>query len=195
MSGELSPEQHSFIRNIITAADKMNDLISSLLDISKLEAGKINVNKQSVNASKLLEVSYKEHLHLADEKKLNVQVRMPKKDIIVSSDPLLLGEVYSNLISNAIKYTPAGGNIGIKLKLARTKMHFCVSDSGYGIPKELQGRIFRKFYRAENIRSIETDGNGLGLYMVKKISDEMNGKLWFTSKENIGSAFHFSIPI
>jgi two-component system sensor histidine kinase VicK len=172
----------------------MNELINSLLDIAQLEAGKMNVNMQNLDAAKIVKNLVQEHKQTAVAKNLQFTAKIPPKRLMFRSDPLLLGEVYSNLISNAIKYTPEGGKVKVVIDRIEDEIVFRVADSGYGIPKDLQSRIFTKFFRADNVRQIDTTGTGLGLYMVMQIARVLGGRLWFKSRENKGSSFYFALP-
>ena len=96
---------------------------------------------------------------------------------------LLLQIVFQNLISNAVKYTPKGGTVGIEISCARNQLCIYVRDTGYGIPKSQQSKIFTKLFRADNIKSKVTDGNGLGLYIVKSIISHSGGTIVFESEE------------
>ena len=104
--------------------------------------------------------------------------------------------VIQNLLSNAIKYTPEGGKIEISLSVDEKKnLILKVSDTGYGIPKNQQDKIFTKLFRADNVIGKDTEGTGLGLYIAKSIVEQAGGKIWFESKENIGTTFYVSLVI
>ncbi len=100
----------------------------------------------------------------------------------------------ANLLSNAIKYTPDGGSVKLELTMTPKEISWTVQDTGYGIPASDQKNIFLKFFRAENITNKDVSGTGLGLYLIKNITERLGGELWFESTENIGSTFHFSLP-
>ncbi len=115
--------------------------------------------------------------------------------------------VFSNLLSNSIKYTFTGGTISVKSRevkkdekvkdniIKENSLLISVSDNGCGIPIDSQNKIFTKFFRSDNARSKDTDGTGLGLYIVKLIIDHMGGEVWFQSKEKEGTIFYFTIPL
>jgi signal transduction histidine kinase len=105
--------------------------------------------------------------------------------------------VMQNLISNAIKYTPPNGTIELSLCLDPAVKHFLftVADSGVGIPTNQHDRIFTRLFRADNVRVSDTEGNGLGLYIVKAIIENSGGRVWFESEENSGSTFHVELPV
>ena len=96
-----------------------------------------------------------------------------------------------------MEYTPPGGKIELAISLDREKggIQIKISDTGYGIPKNQQARIFTKFFRADNVRNKDTDGTGLGLYIVKLIVENSGGKIWFESEENKGTAFYVTVPL
>ncbi len=113
----------------------------------------------------------------------------------VWADAQMLRQVVLNLVSNAMKYTPRGGRIKIGLQRMGSQLRWEVSDTGIGIPKSDLGKLFEKFYRAENAQAVETEGTGLGLYLVRLIVEQFGGKVWCTSEEGAGSTFAFILPI
>ena len=110
-------------------------------------------------------------------------------------DRQLLRQVIVNLISNAIKYTPPGGRIDIRIDHDRDGLRWSIRDSGIGIPKAAQGRLFEKFYRADNALTVDTEGTGLGLYLVRLIVERFGGTIGCESEEGRGTLFHFTLPI
>lgn len=191
--GPLNKEQKTHMATILTAIERMNGLISTLLDVSQIEAGKISVKPQKIEVSSLLKALINDHGQTAANKSIRIKTHYPDVPVIVTCDRLLLGEVYSNLISNALKYSRDGGEVEIALKNLKKNIVFSVRDNGYGIPKKMQKYIFTKFYRADNIKKIDTTGTGLGLYLAKQIADVLGGKLWFESIDKKGSTFYFSL--
>lgn len=191
--GPLNKDQKELMDVILTSAEKMNDLITVLLDISRLEAGKLHVNIQKVDLNELLETILQELSPLAEDRNIQILVKSPSANLITKSDPLLLGEIYTNLISNAIKYSRDNGKIDIELQDAANKIVFSVHDNGYGIPENQQKRVFTKFFRATNVSKRDTNGTGLGLYMAKQVAELLQGRLWFESRPKRGSTFYFSL--
>lgn len=193
-AGELTKEQKDFMRIILSSIDRMNELINTLLDISRIETGKLQINSSSVDYKEVILPIVREFTPQAVEKNITLSIKTPDKPLPVMADPLLLSEVFSNLLSNAIKYTPPKGKVSVTLAKKDSNIVLSVKDTGYGIPKESQEYLFSKFFRAGNVLQKETFGTGLGLYMVKLIANSIGGKVWFESRENIGSTFYFSIP-
>ncbi len=109
-------------------------------------------------------------------------------------DPQLVHEVYSNLLTNAVKYTPEGGKIAITIEQSGANIKSSITDTGVGIPVLEQPQVFNKFFRAKNVSSLETDGTGLGLYLVKLIVNSSDGEVGFESTEGKGTTFWFTLP-
>ncbi len=194
MAGELNADQASFVDSITSSVDRMNHLINTLLNITRIEAGGINVKLSHVRLYELAREILHENTPAAKGKDLRIVNKISSDTPPIDTDALLVKEVYANLLSNAIKYTPAGGTITLSLIAKGNSLVFCVRDTGYGIPQTAQKHIFTKFFRADNILSEDVSGTGLGLYFTKTIAEGLNGELWFTSKENTGSSFYFSLP-
>ncbi len=114
---------------------------------------------------------------------------------VFSTDPKLLYMVFQNVLANAVEYTPKGGSINLSVSNVNGKLLIVVKDTGYGIPKNQQDKIFTKFFRADNVREKDTDGTGLGLYIVKSIVENLGGKVWFESVENKGATFFIEFKI
>jgi signal transduction histidine kinase len=113
----------------------------------------------------------------------------------VAADAQLLRQVVLNLVSNAIKYTPDGGAIEIRLEPDAGMLRWSIRDSGIGVPLSSQARLFEKFYRAENVATLETEGTGLGLYLVRLIMEQLDGRVWCESEEGAGATFLFTLPL
>ncbi|HEX5797271.1 MAG TPA: PAS domain-containing sensor histidine kinase [Candidatus Saccharimonadales bacterium] len=191
--GKVSKEQQESLNTIIASTRRMNKLISALLDISKLETGKININYKDMQLDVVLRSIVEELKQDALKKDLKLALDIQDRPFTINSDALFVGEIYSNLISNAIKYTPREGKIKLSLWANKKSYVFRVQDNGYGIPRNFQDKIFTKFSRAPNIQSIDPNGSGLGLYMAKEIAGILQGRLWFTSNSK-GTRFYFSLP-
>jgi len=123
---------------------------------------------------------------------LTVEVanNLPQPD----ADRQLLRQTIVNLLSNSVKYTPPEGKINISITAEQDSIRWEIRDTGIGIPKEDQVRLFEKFYRAGNVLAIETEGTGLGLYLVRLIVERFGGRVWCESEEGVGSKFIFTLP-
>jgi signal transduction histidine kinase len=173
----------------------MNELISTLLNITRIESGTIAVTPKLQSMAKTIDELMPELSLMANSKSVNLSFETRgKASATIKTDPLIVKEIVTNLASNAIKYTPEGGDVKIILKPRRTNILIQVSDSGWGIPKEFQDQVFSKFFRAQNIVKRETTGTGLGLYLVKGLVDALGGDIWFESNEDEGTTFFFTLP-
>ncbi|MEO6513360.1 MAG: ATP-binding protein [Candidatus Saccharimonadales bacterium] len=192
--GPVEPAQKKALNTIISASNRMNELISTLLNITRIESGSIAITPKYVNINKLAEEVHKELLHTAEDKSITMTVVTPQTAHQVRTDNLIAKEILSNLVTNAIKYTPENGAVHIKVLSRKNDVCIKVTDTGFGIPLYSQDQIFTKFFRAHNVVKRETTGTGLGLYLVKGLVDVLGGKVWFVSKEDEGSSFYFSLP-
>lgn len=194
LAGKLNEEQASFVNSILTSVERMNHLITTLLNITRIEAGGVHVKISPVKLHELLQEIVREVTPDAHKKGLRVTNII--EDVgSINTDALLVKEVCANLLSNAIKYTPAGGSLTAGLQRKGNNLVISVADTGFGIPVTAQAHIFTKFFRADNIVSEDVSGTGLGLYLTKTIAENLNGELWFESAEGEGSTFYFSLPV
>ncbi len=193
-TGDLNQEQKQYLGEVYKGSRRMGELINALLNVSRLELGTFIVEPEPTDIVKLAQTLTSEQRPQIEAKKIifeqNYAVNLP----IFNADPKLLGMIFQNLLSNAIKYTPAGGRVNPATGQA-DQLSIVVADTGYGIPKDQQGQIFAKLFRADNVRKLDTEGTGLGLYIVKSIVDHSDGKIWFESAENQGTTFHVTFPL
>ena len=195
-SSDVPTEAGSYVDDARTAAERLIGLVNDLLDISRLESGKLLVTLSPTSLGKLTQSSIDDLGALIRDKDLQLSVAGAADAPLVMADPQLLRQVIMNLTSNALKYTPSGGEISIRIERHDAgRARWTITDSGIGIPKSAQGRLFEKFYRAENVHMVETEGTGLGLYLVRLIIERLAGEVWCESEEGRGSAFIFTLPI
>ncbi len=193
--GEVTPAQKKSLRTIISASNRMNELISTLLNITRIESGTIAVTPKVLQMDKICDEVLKELSLMAVDKSIKLDLtRSGTGSMSIKTDSLILKEIITNLVSNAIKYTPDNGSVTINVSPRTYDVQVSVTDTGWGIPKYAQDQIFSKFFRAHNIVKRETTGTGLGLYLVKGLLDRLGGKVWFVSEEGSGTTFSFSLP-
>jgi PAS domain S-box-containing protein len=185
----------SYIQDARESADRLIGLVNDLLDVSRLESGKLQVILERVQLHELTEAVLGDLAALVRDKGHTVVVDAPPTRADAMLDRQLLRQVILNLISNAIKYTPAGGRIDILIGHDRAGVLWSIRDSGIGIPKAAQTRLFEKFYRAENALTVDTEGTGLGLYLVRLIVERFGGTIACESEEGQGTRFTFSLPV
>jgi PAS domain S-box-containing protein len=193
--GKLNSSQKKSLSTIITASDRMNELISTLLNITRMESGSIEVTLKSLRFDKAADEVVKELALMAGSKSITLStLTKGKGSTVVQTDALIVKEIITNLTSNAIKYTPESGSVTLIVRPQKANVTIDIVDSGWGIPKYLQDQVFSKFFRAQNVVKRETTGTGLGLYLVKGLIDTLGGRIWFSSDEDKGTTFSFSLP-
>lgn len=190
--GKLNDRQANFVSIIEHAATRMNELVHSLLNITRLEAGNISVDSKPIDVSYLCNEVVQSLAEEANSK--NIDISLVSDDSFeINTDPTLLRELINNLVSNSIKYTQRGGWVIVKIEV-RDRIVISINDNGFGIPEKAKSHVFSKFYRAKNIVKYDVSGTGLGLYLAKQVADKLGGDLWFNSEVGKGTSFYFSLP-
>lgn len=194
--GDLNKQQKEMVEKIYISNERMVRLINDLLNVSRIEEGRYIYKPELAHIEDIMESlldSYKQEI---SKRKISLKIQKPKKKtgtIAVDVEKITL--VIQNFIDNAMKYSKKGGGIVISIKEINKKIEFSVKDSGVGIPKKQQNRLFGKFFRADNVIRMETEGSGLGLFICKNIIIAHGGDIWFESEENKGSTFYFNLPV
>lgn len=173
---------------------RLLQMVNSLLDFSKFEAGKMSVELESTNISNLIQAILKDFEPSASEKNIQIQKEIPSSDLYVLIDRYLFERIFFNLLSNALKFTPKNGNISVTLTYSEDQLSLIVQDSGIGISEADQKIIFKKFQQAEGSSTRRYGGTGIGLAMVKDFSELLGGSVEVTSKLDFGSTFSVRIP-
>ncbi len=193
--GELSEEQRQYIGEIYHNNERMIGLVNSLLNVSRIELGTFIINPVPVHMNKIADEVIHDLLPYTDSKKIKIIGRYDKHLPEIKMDPELLRIIFQNLLSNSIKYSKEDSSIHVSVVVRDREVVISVSDSGYGIPKREQEKIFTKLFRADNARSIDAEGSGLGLYIIKSIIEQSGGRIWFESQINEGSTFYVAFPL
>jgi len=195
-AGTVTPDQRKYLKEIYKSNQRMVDLVNALLNVSHLELGTFAIEPELTDLTQLTQSVIDEQKPQIDEKKIKISSSFEKAIPRILVDQKLRRIVIQNILSNAVKYTPEGGTVELFLSIDKKTKNLLlkVSDTGYGIPKHQQDKIFSKFFRADNIRGKDTEGTGLGLYIVKSIIEHSGGDVWFESEENKGSTFFVTLP-
>jgi signal transduction histidine kinase len=188
-------ETKTFIDDARASTERLIGLVNDLLDISRLERGKLQITRRPVDVAELTKGVVDEISPLMHEKDQVLSVQIPDDLPRVQADTQLLRQAILNLIANAMKYTPRGGKIRIAANCADNQLRWEIQDTGIGIPESDLAKLFDKFYRAGNAVAVETEGTGLGLYLVRLIVERFGGKVWCASEEGVGSTFAFILPL
>lgn len=179
---------------IAEQSDRLSRLVEQILLAGRLDSGKLDVSNESFDAAKLTRAVV-EATRVALPGRLTLEVRSPDSLPLVVGDPDRARQVLSNLLENAIKYSPDEGRIEVELFAARDGVRFSVRDGGLGIPAGEHERIFEKFYRLDPEMSRGIGGSGLGLYICRELVRRMDGHIWVNSRVGAGSTFSFVLPL
>lgn len=184
-----------FLEIILEHSRRLARLTEDLLVLSKMDADRLELEIQQLRVSQLIESCLETAQRRAAEKDLRISVNLPQSLPDIAGDRRRLAEVLQNLLDNAIQYTLPGGQITVSAEPQDDEVILTVSDTGIGIPKVDQPRIFERFYRVDVARSREAGGTGLGLAIAKHLVEVHGGRLWVDSEVGRGSQFHFSVPV
>ena len=190
-----APEKASYVEDARESADRLISLVNDLLDASRLESGKLQVSLEPVRLRQLTYDVIADVATLVEAKQHKLDIECEPDIPISMLDTQLLRQVILNLLSNAIKYTPDGGTIAIRVGRKGPDLHWSIRDSGIGISEESQKRLFEKFFRADNAHTVDTEGTGHGLYLVRLIVERLGGTIACESEVGRGTLFHFTLPI
>lgn len=199
MDGDLGPlnqQQREMLTKGYETNERMIILINDLLNVSRIEEGRFQYRFVHMALDRVIQSVTQEMYNAIRKKEIKFDFKKPKEALPrVNIDPQKIRLVVQNLLDNAIKYTPSGGKVTLSLWKDDHQVVCSVADSGVGIPVSQQSRLFSKFFRADNVVRMQTDGSGLGLFIVKNIIERHRGGVWFESIEGKGTTFFFSLPI
>ena len=194
MVDELSPKQHEYLDKILSGIDQMSQLVDDLLDLGRIEAG-VDLAREQIDVKatvrKALLKSNWQHAHLAG---IKLHVNVDENISTVQGDGALLRQAITNLLGNGIKYAPDSGPMWLRAAQQNGELILSVQDSGPGIPKQDQMRLFEKFYRVKQRGTEKIKGSGLGLAIVRSIAERHGGRAWCQSQQGEGCTFSISLP-
>lgn len=189
----LADWQLEVLQEIEQAALRLSDLTEDLLDVTRLQAGRLVLHSEPTDLVALAQRVIKRLQSTSEHHALSLHAALPH--VVVNADPHRLEQVLTNFIGNAIKYSPRGGPIEVTIEQREPcAAVLSVRDHGIGIPVQQQGRIFSRFMRADNARKYGVAGTGLGLYFCRKLAELHGGRIWFESVEEQGSIFFVVLP-
>jgi signal transduction histidine kinase len=203
IAGELNDEQREYVRTVMEKGDQLLQLITGILDISRMEAGEMRIDRQPFDLDEVVSVALSTIAPHARRKKLQMACTVPPGLPLVLGDRDKIRQVLLNLLGNAVKFTPEGGKVEVSAALSQLTsapeavraVRVSVRDSGIGIPPEHQKRVFDPFFQVDNTSTREYGGTGLGLSIVKRLVEAHGGVVWIESEGGKGTMFAFTIPL
>jgi signal transduction histidine kinase/putative methionine-R-sulfoxide reductase with GAF domain len=202
--GQVNEAQANFLSTIRSNIERMNTLVSDLNDLSKIEAGRLRMDFKALPLSTAVEDIVRSTRRQVEEKGQQLSIQLPTDLPNVWADRTRLAQILVNLVNNANKYTPQGGQVVVSAEACDNQwnpdgaprvVHIWVKDNGIGIGPEDQKKIFQKFFRSEDPKTREAPGTGLGLNITKSLVEMQGGQIWFDSEFRKGTTFHFTIPV
>jgi signal transduction histidine kinase len=193
MFGELNDRQRGYVEDILEAGKHLLSLINDVLDLSKIEAGKMELDFSQVPISDVLRSAVAMHAERATRRGIQLSLTLEPEEIKVRGDGRRIRQIVFNLVSNAVKFTPAAGRIDVSARLNGERVEVAVADTGSGIAPEELEMIFKEFEQARDGKLAE--GTGLGLPLSRKLVELHGGRLWVESAPGRGSTFRFTLPL
>jgi len=202
--GPINEMQTNFLNTIKSNVERMSVLVSDLNDNAKIEAGRLRLDYKSVRIPDIVDDVLRSTKRQLEDKKQTVELQISDQMPNVWADPVRVGQVLTNLVSNAHKYTSEGGAVILGAQEtenqwdpegAKRVVHLWVKDNGIGISIEDQAKIFQKFFRSDDSKAREAPGTGLGLNITKSLVEMQGGRIWFESEFRHGTTFHITVPV
>lgn len=192
--GRVSLQQRDFIEKAYGSGERMIALVNDLLDVTRIEEGRFGFEFSGVDFNKLVEEMTPYFKQQARIKNVDFTYKPCKDPLLLIADQQRIKIVLTNLIDNAMHYTPTRGSVELAVNKKDGFVQISVKDTGIGIPEQQKSRIFSKFFRGDNVVKMQAQGTGLGLFLSKNITEKHGGRMWFESEENKGSTFYFTLP-
>lgn len=194
LDGDLTERQEAYVRSVHNSSRHLLELINSILDFSRIEAGKIELRPELIDLHDVVDECIESSMPLVRDRRVKIEKDVPVELPPVAADRMRIKQVLLNLMSNAIKFTHSG-RVLVQVRHEGDALHVSVADTGIGIsPGDLQ-RLFEPFQRLDNPLAQQADGTGLGLAISKKFIELHRGQIWAESRESHGSTFHFTLPL
>lgn len=194
-TGEINELQSEFLEIIQGSTTRLSNLINDILDISRIESGRIVIKHEPIDYRRIVADVLTMLRQSADAKQIVMDAHLPEAMPPVRGDSDKITQVLTNLVSNAVKYTPPGGRVDVTLERGENSVTTCVADSGIGIAPDDQKKLFQRFFRADNTSTREAGGTGLGLVIAKTLVELLGGAIWIESETGKGSKFFFTLPL
>jgi len=194
MPGEINEKQRQCLDDILSASKHLLGLINEILDLSKIESGKMELKLKNIDMTEVIESVTRTMIPLLIPRKQSLNVEVEKGLYPVHADENKLGQVLINLIDNSSKFTPDEGKLKIEVAREGNWCRVSVIDNGTGIKKEDQKRIFEPFCQLDNLLTKKRSGTGLGLSIAKQIIERQGGQIWLESEYGKGSRFTLTLP-
>ncbi len=194
-AGKVPPKQRLLLEKAYASNDRQLRIINEILHMAKIGSGRIVLSKQPTSLNELVKDIISEQRPDIEAARHTIKVVMPKKPVVVSADVHMLRMSIENVLSNAIKYTPSGGQITVNVGSAKNRAFVAVEDNGVGISAADINRIFGQFSRLQNEMSQQVGGTGIGLYLSKHLAELHGGSVKVESRPGIGSIFTISLPL
>ncbi|MBE0670245.1 MAG: GAF domain-containing protein [Anaerolineales bacterium] len=202
--GQINEMQTNFLHTIKSNVERMSTLVSDLNDNAKIEAGRLRFEYKATSAADLVDEVVRTMKRQIDDRKQTLEILIPANLPPMWADRIRVGQVLTNLLSNAYKYTPESGTLQVGVEESENHwdadgaprvIHLWVKDNGIGMTVEDQQKMFQKFFRSDDPKAREAPGTGLGLNITKSLVEMQGGRIWFESEYRKGTTFHFTVPV
>ncbi len=195
LSDNLTDEQHRLVERIDRNGGRLLHLVEDLLTIARVEDGDLSLEQVPTDLRHPVQVATDEVSHAAHKGCVALRVVVPPEPVMLDGDPAYLERLVLNLVTNAVKFTPDGGTVEVRLEVHGDVAELRVTDTGMGIPIEEQGRLFQRFFRSSLATRNAIQGTGLGLHIVRSIAEAHHGRIDFESLPGEGTTFAFTVPL